>query len=249
MANTEQQAFIDSVLADAHAAASHLNIPVSVVLAQWANETGWGTSDAWRNGHNYAGVSFLEPFQEALGAHLGDQGEILFYPTRQAGLSGYIGRWADGVYDATRAAWGEHRGDALAVARDVEQSPWASGHYGGNGLEVLINEHNLRQYDGGPAPAPPTTEPQTPCAALTPGPPPQGYPLLRIGQHGPQVVDLQERLLHAGFPPQHSVRDDGSVDGVFGSGTAQTVADFQSAHGLHRDGIVGRQTWCALGVR
>jgi peptidoglycan hydrolase-like protein with peptidoglycan-binding domain len=36
------------------------------------------------------------------------------------------------------------------------------------------------------------------------------------------------------------------ADGVFGPGTAQAVQQFQHAHGLKEDGIVGRNTWSLL---
>lgn len=245
---TIEETFIAEVLGDAHAAASHLGIPVSPVLAQWCNETGFGTSDAWRNGHNYAGVSFLEPFQEGLGAHLGDQGEILFYPDRAAGLAGYIGRWADQVYTDTRASWAAHVHDAYQVAQDIEMSPWAGGHYGGDGLKKLMINFNLTQYDGQPAPVPSPDPQSVPCGALTPGAPPAGHRLLKVGTNGPDVAELQLALAIAGRAPLNSF-DKGVPDGIFGSETAQAVADFQSDHGLHRDGIVGRQTWCALGHR
>lgn len=248
MASSEQQAFIDSVLADAHSAASHLDIPVSVVLAQWIDETGWGTSEAWLRGNNYAGVSFLEPFQVSLGAHLGDQGEILFYPSRADGLAGYIARWGDPVYTATRECCASHHGDAIAVAQCVEESPWAASHYGGHGLRSLIVSEQLTRYDASAAPAPPQTEPEPPCAALPPGPPPAGHPLLKIGVRGPAVKDLQLLLAEHGHAPRNSFRE-GVPDGIFGPETTQAVADFQSAQGLHRDGIVGRQTYCALGIR
>jgi hypothetical protein len=248
-ANETQLRFIQHVMPAAQAAASHLGIPVSVVLAQWLNETGAGTSRAWLEGHNYAGVSFLEPYQEQLGARLGGEGEILFYPDEQAGLAGYIGRWGDGVYDATRNLWREAK-DAHAVAAAIEASPWAAGHYGGNGLRALIDELNLTQFDGGAHPAqPPVDGPAVPCGALRPGPAPEGHTTLRVGAHGDEVREVQLRLHEAGYPPGGSLKSDGTYDGIFGSGTAQAVADFQTLHGLHRDGIVGRQTWCALGVR
>jgi hypothetical protein len=247
--NETQLAFIHDVLPDARSAATHLGIPTSVVLAQWINETGAGTSQAWRECHNYAGVSGMEGFQESLGAHLMPGGAILCYPSREAGLAGYIGRWADGVYDATREQWREHP-DAHAVAAAIEASPWAAGHYGGNGLRALLDELNLTQYDGGVLPdeGPPQTE-QPPCGALRPGPAPQGHSTLKVGARGPEVVELQLRLEAEGFAPGMSRRHDGTYDGVFGSSTANAVAELQSARGLHRDGIVGRQTWCALGVR
>lgn len=249
MTTEAQEAFYNDVLADAHAAASHLNIPVSVVLAQWANETGYGTSDAFVNGHNYAGVSGLEPFQTSLGAHLGDQGDILFYPDRAAGLAGYIGRWADPVYNDTRAQWVAHQGNAFEVAGDVEASPWAAGHYGGNGLKQLITTDNLIRFDGEPVPAPSPGPQQPPCGSLPPGPPPERLRLLKVGSRGDDVKVVQVMLKDRGFIALHTFRKDGTPDGIFGSETAQAVAEFQTANGLHRDGIVGRQVWCALGER
>ena len=242
------QAFIDEVLGDAHAAASHLGIPVSPILAQWCNETGFGSSDAWRNGHNYAGVSTLETFQTQLGAHYGDEGAILFYPDREAGLAGYIGRWADEVYTDTRAAWAANAHDAYQVAQDIERSPWAEGHYGGDGLKALMIQRNLTQYDGQSAPVPAPGPEATPCGALPPGPPPAGQRLLKIGMHGPDVAVVQQAMANDGVVALNSFKD-GKPDGIFGGGTNQAVCDFQTKHGLHRDGIVGRQTWCALGVR
>jgi N-acetylmuramoyl-L-alanine amidase len=63
---------------------------------------------------------------------------------------------------------------------------------------------------------------------------------LREGQAGDAVTDLQERLRRLGFErgPDNS--------GVFGSGTARAVQEFQSQRGLRIDGICGRQTWSSL---
>lgn len=249
MTSPNEQAFIDDVLGAAHAAASHLGIPVSPVLAQWCNETGFGTSDAFVNGHNFAGVSYLEPPQEQLGAHYGDQGAILFYPDRASGLAGYIARWADPVYADTRNAWASHSHDAYAIAQDIERSPWAAGHYGGDGLKALMMQENLTRYDGQPAPAPAPGGETPPCAALPPGPSPKGNRTLKVGDRGDDVKVIQTMLRDEGFIAGNTFNNAGQADGIFGSGTAQAVADFQTHHGLHRDGIVGRQTWCALGVR
>lgn len=65
-------------------------------------------------------------------------------------------------------------------------------------------------------------------------------PTLRRGSRGSAVMDLQRRLTQAGFNP-------GPVDGIFGQGTDSAVRAFQRARGLSVDGIVGPNTWAALG--
>lgn len=57
--------------------------------------------------------------------------------------------------------------------------------------------------------------------------------VLRIGDHGPQVAQLQRML---GI----------TADGIFGPGTRHAVTAFQHAHGLLADGQVGHHTWDAL---
>jgi len=63
---------------------------------------------------------------------------------------------------------------------------------------------------------------------------------LSIGSRGGAVTSLQQKLAAAGFNP-------GGVDGDFGPATQAAVIRFQSAHGLSVDGVVGPQTWRALG--
>ncbi len=65
--------------------------------------------------------------------------------------------------------------------------------------------------------------------------------LLQDGSSGPIVKQLQQRLKDKGFNP-------GSIDGVFGLGTKEAVRAFQKTNGLKPDGVVGQQTWKALGL-
>lgn len=62
--------------------------------------------------------------------------------------------------------------------------------------------------------------------------------LLRVGDKGPAVRDLQERLTRCG----HVV----TLDGEFGSETLGAVRDFQAQRRLRLDGICGVETWGAL---
>lgn len=100
--------------------------------------------------------------------------------------------------------------------------------------------------EGHPVPRP--TPRPTRCADLPPGPPPNGLPLLREGSAGGVVRLVQQRLAELGHPPAHSRRADGSWDGLYGPSTAAEVRELQMSRQLVPDGIVGRQTWCALGV-
>lgn len=57
---------------------------------------------------------------------------------------------------------------------------------------------------------------------------------------GADVIELQERLKTLGFGPEE-------IDGVYGPETAQAVRRFQEVAGLVPDGVVGPETWAALG--
>jgi N-acetylmuramoyl-L-alanine amidase len=63
-------------------------------------------------------------------------------------------------------------------------------------------------------------------------------PLLRAGDRGAAVRDLQERLVAAG----RLVR----VDGIYSDATRYAVESFQAQRGLRVDGICGPETWAAL---
>lgn len=75
-----------------------------------------------------------------------------------------------------------------------------------------------------------------------PGPGPSNCPTLSIGSRGPDVTRLQQLLRNAGFDP-------GPIDGIFGPRTQAAVIAFQRSRNLVPDGIVGINTWTALGVR
>lgn len=63
--------------------------------------------------------------------------------------------------------------------------------------------------------------------------------MLKQGDRGAAVKKLQRILNLAGF-------DSGTVDGIFGKNTTKAVKEFQAAHDLKVDGIVGGRTWSVL---
>jgi peptidoglycan hydrolase-like protein with peptidoglycan-binding domain len=65
---------------------------------------------------------------------------------------------------------------------------------------------------------------------------------IRRGSTGPGVTLLQAILESSGNPAW----DPDGVDGVFGPKTEHAVRNYQSAHGLVVDGVVGPVTWRSL---
>ena len=65
--------------------------------------------------------------------------------------------------------------------------------------------------------------------------------ILVLGDRGPEVAKVQERLNQHGFALK--------VDGIFGLGTRGAISAFQASKGLQPDGVVGPPTLVALGLR
>ncbi len=63
--------------------------------------------------------------------------------------------------------------------------------------------------------------------------------VVRYGQRGPAVAELQRLLQRSGYGP-------GKIDGIFGARTLRAVRRFQQAHGLRVDGVAGPVTLRAL---
>lgn len=67
-------------------------------------------------------------------------------------------------------------------------------------------------------------------------------PTLRKGSKGNYVVELQNSLILRGYSlPKYG------ADGSFGNETLNAVKAFQGDHGIAVDGVVGPETWDALG--
>jgi lipoprotein-anchoring transpeptidase ErfK/SrfK len=86
---------------------------------------------------------------------------------------------------------------------------------------------------------PPTTAPPVTAAPTTTVPLPPPPPSYRVGDSGPEVAALQQRLIDLGFWIP-------GADGNFGAVTGQAVMAFQKTAGLSRDGIAGPATLAAL---
>lgn len=104
----------------------------------------------------------------------------------------------------------------------------------------IAAEVNRRLGSAEPEPAPePDPEP-----APAPEPEPEYTTTitirnLGIGDHGNDVRALQGILEANG----HDLAWCGGADGIFGDGTEEAVENYQIAHGLDVDGVVGPDTW------
>lgn len=78
---------------------------------------------------------------------------------------------------------------------------------------------------------PPTTPESLPCRY-------EELPVLRQGDENTWVLEAQQRLGTA-YYPYHP-------DGRFGLDTWRAIKNFQRAHGLEADGIIGTETWRQL---
>jgi N-acetylmuramoyl-L-alanine amidase len=65
--------------------------------------------------------------------------------------------------------------------------------------------------------------------------------IFRLGDRGPEVGDIQQRLISLGVPI-----DDAERDGTFGPSTDAAVRAFQAVRLLRVDGLVGPDTWGQL---
>lgn len=88
-----------------------------------------------------------------------------------------------------------------------------------------------------PTTAPPTTVPPTTTPSCPAYEPNDQYPI-RLCDEGAAVTAIQQALQASGA--------DISVDGYFGPSTEAAVRQFQGAHTLVVDGLVGDDTWLAL---
>ena len=82
-------------------------------------------------------------------------------------------------------------------------------------------------------------------------PPTKGRPVwddgvMKRGDRGPEVRDLQEFALRV-FPSYAaSIRTSGGADGSFGAGAEAWVKEYQRRVGLAADGVIGKRTLAAL---
>lgn len=154
-------AYLDRMAPYARRASQETGIPASVILAQWAIETAWGTSKGAVTRNNHGGISWRSAtppsWSTAIKADPRPASEGAYYLNYRSVddfVSDYIHVMKGSAYTAVRAA-GKTPGlqdDAYALGA----SPYAGGHYTVNGVQGqsvvnTIRANELWKYDHGGA--------------------------------------------------------------------------------------------------
>ena len=119
--------------------------------------------------------------------------------------------------------------DYILACTYVKQDGYATSPTYTSTLINTINRFRLYEWDKEALGDAPTPEPSVSIA----------YPVLKLGSRGAEVMCWQEFLNANGYPC-------GIVDGIFGKNTELAVKNWQVAHGLKADGIIGAKTWASI---
>ena len=153
--------------------------------------------------------------------HLGVSGDHLTPEQQQAEITLWL--WLEKTHHIRLVRTSNPNDPAGGIIGHGELGVAGGNHPNCPGLPILAD---IAQMLGE---IPPVVPPKPPT------PPTPAAPVLAAGSHGLWVVRLQH-LLHI------------PADGNFGPQTDAAVRHFQAAHHLTVDGIVGPETWHALGI-
>jgi hypothetical protein len=169
----------------------------------------------------------------------GHRKDIVISDYMPAGVVVIFGaRWPDGrrlqgVYPRPgTAGHGDFYEDYLHGVRAVRRRCWLDGRE--TTLDEILSGAHAALLGGPVARLRYST---SPTATSRPATSPSA--VLRRGERGPAVAELQRLLIAAGAAELHA-------DGIFGPKTEVAVKHFQAAHGLVVDGIAGPRTSAAL---
>jgi flagellum-specific peptidoglycan hydrolase FlgJ len=149
--------FYNKMLPYAQKASNALNIPVSVILGQWAIESGHGTSPLAIGSNNFAGITHVS---SSIAIGTSETGKFAKYKDYNQFTEDYIRVMKLGYYDKVRNALGVQE-----TATELGKSPYAGSHYGstpGGDLLKIISTYGLTKYDTGMVTPSPTPTPTTP---------------------------------------------------------------------------------------
>lgn len=167
---SDQTRYVQQMLPWARRAAADTGLPVSVILAQWALETGWGRSYLATRHHSHAGIKYFPPHSIARGraAVAGFHRAFASYQDLQQFLADYrrvmMLRHYVEVRQVAAASHPSARARAEAVALALGRSPWDAARYTragvqGQKLVDILVQHRLWEHDEAVASAAPRVAP------------------------------------------------------------------------------------------
>ena len=146
---TDRQGYFDYMAPYAQQAAARTGLPVAVILAQWAHESGFGTSELARKRDNHAGIKATPRADYETPAGFSGYKSLSSFARGYSRVISQRGPWPP-VPDYSEvldlAAEGASAED---VAYALGRSQWAEEHYGrpqGQSLVDLIKEYDLTSY-------------------------------------------------------------------------------------------------------
>lgn len=199
----------------------------STIIAQACCESNYGRSSLSAKYHNYFGMK----------AGKGYKGGVVNLKTKEEYTVGTLTTIVDGFrtyssmeegvkgyFDfitATRYANLKLANSPRQYAEYLKKDGYATSSTYVNTLMNFVNCNNLTRFDD--------------CTNSE-----LYFSTVRYGSKGDLVVELQKKLAAKGYCV-------GNIDGIFGNKTLMAVKQYQADHCLTIDGIVGPNTWRALG--
>jgi hypothetical protein len=168
------------------------------------------------------------------------------YPSWTEGIDETVATLKNGDYDNLIATLKNPDANAMEKINALNSSPWGSHVSPQLYADVVGNRSQFdTEVDDSPEDVPPVSS--NPVISHTPEF--AKLPVLKIGSEGRAVLSLTTLLAHYGATYHDKLSDKNEVIHVgdkFGPEVNEAVRDYQHAHGIASDGIVGAETWSSF---
>lgn len=133
--------FFEKMAPYAQKAGTSLDIFPSTILAQWAIESGYGSSNLAQNANNYGGIKYVAGKSIASG----QEGDFASYSSITQFINDYVRVMKLSYYDAVRAGQTPQEEIQALVGSKYDEGKYS----GGKTLLDILTKNNLSQYDAG----------------------------------------------------------------------------------------------------
>ncbi len=211
-----KQNFINLIKDGAIAGYKKYGVLASLTIAQAILETGWGKSTIGNNIFGIKATSSWKGKVQQVKTHEYVNGEKIYIDANFRDYNSIYESLEDRfkLLSSSRYKKVIESKDYKEAAQEIYKAGYATDPNYPNKLIQIIEENKLYIYDKEVI----------------------EMKLLKRGDKGTEVKNLQIALNSLDL-------NDGQADGIFGSGTENSVKELQSIFGLSPDGIGGRNTW------